>query len=164
MSAALRVQRFAALLLLVLVTTFALLATSAVVAPDADAATDAKVKKAFRVAKRQVSDPYNYGSAGPNRFDCSGLLYFSFKKRTGVHIPRVSRDQYRYARSINKSKMHKGDLMAFYNSSGSVYHIGLFAGWNNGKRIILHSPSTGSTVHRSPLWTNKWKAATLRNR
>ncbi|CAN5876684.1 hypothetical protein BH20ACT6_BH20ACT6_22220 [soil metagenome] len=164
MSAALRVQRLGALLLIVLITTFALLATSAAIAPDADAASDAKVKKAFRVAKRQIGDPYNYGSTGPNRFDCSGLLYFAFKKRTGLHIPRVSRDQYRYARSIKKSKLRKGDLMAFYSSSGSIYHIGLFAGWNNGKRIILHSPSTGSKVHRSPLWTKRWKAATLRSR
>ncbi len=164
MSAVLRAQRFAALFFTVLAVTFALLATSTVVAPVADAATNKKVRKAFRVAKRQLGDPYNYGSAGPNRFDCSGLLYFSFKTRTGVNIPRVSRDQYSYARSIKKRNLKKGDLMAFYNSSGSIYHIGLYAGRNNGSRIILHSPSTGSDVHRSRLWTNKWKAATFRNR
>ncbi len=163
MSAALRVQRFAALLLIVLALTVALLATTAVVVPDADAATDRKVRHALKVARNQIGDPYNYGSAGPNRFDCSGLLYYAFRTRTGINIPRVSSDQYRYARSIRKRNIRRGDLMAFYSSSG-IYHIGIFAGRRDGRKIILHSPSTGSKVHKSVVWTNKWKAATLRSR
>jgi len=158
-----RVQRFAALFLTVLVTAFALLATSAVVAPDADAASKRKIRHAMKVAKNQIGDSYSYGSDGPNRFDCSGLFYFAFKKRSGVHVPRTAADQFRHARRIPKKNMRKGDLM-FFDSGSGVYHMGMFVGRRDGKRVILHSPSTGQRVHRSKIWTNDWKAATLRRR
>ena len=163
MSATLRAQRFAALLLTVLVTTVALLAATAVIAPDADAASKHKIRHAVRVAKNQIGDRYSYGATGPNRFDCSGLMYFAFQKRTGIHLPRTSSDQYRSMRAIPKKKMHRGDLMFFY-SGGGIYHVAMFLRWKNHHRILLHAPSTGSTVHRSPVWTGQWKAATLRPR
>ncbi len=157
------VQRFAALFLTVLVTTVALMATSVVVASDADAASKRKIKHAMKVAKNQKGDPYSYGADGPNAFDCSGLFYFAFQKRTGVNVPRTSSDQYRYMRKIKKENMQRGDLM-FFRSGGSVYHVGMFLRWKDGKRVLLHSPNSGSTVHRTQVWTRQWKPATMRGR
>ncbi len=80
-----------------------------------------------------------------------------------MNLPRTSSAQYRAMRPVIKKHMRKGDLMFFYSGSG-IYHVGMFVGWRDGKRILLHSPSTGQRVHRSPVWTGKWKAATLRPR
>jgi len=154
-------RRLGALLITVLLTAVALLATTVLAAPDADAASKQKIRHAMKVAKNQIGDPYSYGSDGPNAFDCSGLWYYAFQERSSVHIPRSSDDQYRYARSIPKHRMRKGDLMFFY-SSGGVYHVGMFLGWTDRKRVLLHAPSTGQSVHRSKVWTRQWKAATLR--
>ena len=161
MSATFRLQRLVALLCTVLATTVALLAATAIVAPDADAAKKNKIRHAMRVAKHQIGDPYNYGSDGPNAFDCSGLTYYAFQERSGIRLPRSTDAQYRSMRPIAKHRMHKGDMM-FFHSGGGIYHVGIFIGWKDHKRRLLHAPSTGHSVNRDPVWTRQWKAATLR--
>ena len=49
----------------------------------------------------------------------------------------------------------------FFTSGGRVYHVGVFAGWKNGRRTIIHAPYSGQRVHRAPIWTNGWYAGTL---
>jgi cell wall-associated NlpC family hydrolase len=130
--------------------------------PSAEAATRGKkVHNALQVVKNQKGDPYSYGSAGPNRFDCSGLIYYSYRKAGFTNIPRTSSQQARFAKRIKKNNMRKGDLMFFHNGSG-VYHVAVFAGWKNGKRKMVHAPSTGKRVHTAKPWTNRWYAGTLR--
>ena len=130
--------------------------------PPADAITRGKrVMNALEVVRHQKGDPYRYGSAGPHRFDCSGLVYFSFRRAGFTNIPRTSRQQARFADRIPKRRMRKGDLMFFYNGGG-VYHVGVFAGWNNGRRWMIHAPYGGKRVHRSTPWTKRWFAGTLR--
>lgn len=129
---------------------------------SAETERERKIRNAVTVARNQMGDPYAYGAAGPHRFDCSGLTMFSYD-RAGLYLPRTSDAQYRYMRHIDKSNIRRGDLMFFYNSSG-VYHVGMFMFRENGRAYVLHSPRSGSTVHRSPVWTSSWKAGTLRGR
>jgi len=151
--------RVPAQLLLVLVMAFGLLLASPV--GDANAATRGKkVLNGTQVALRQLGDPYRYGAAGPNAFDCSGLVYFSYRK-AGVKVPRTSGAQAGAARRIAKKNLKRGDLMFFHNG-GRVYHVGVFLGRKNGKVRMLHSPSTGSRVSRTTPWTSSWFAGTLR--
>ncbi|WP_110206182.1 C40 family peptidase [Nocardioides daejeonensis] len=119
--------------------------------------------RALGVARKQVGDPYRYGAAGPHAFDCSGLLYFSFRAAGFRAIPRTSGAQASFARRIPRSAMRPGDLMFFYGSGG-VYHAGIFAGRKAGKVVMLHAPSTGKRVSYAVPWTNSWFAATLRKR
>lgn len=120
------------------------------------------IRAAVRVARAQVGDPYQYGAAGPNSFDCSGLLMYSYGK-VGFHIPRVAGDQYRYARPIHRSHLRRGDLV-FFHSGSYIYHDAIFLGRWDGRSWILHAPHTGSVVHREPIWTSSYYAATLRRR
>ena len=163
MPALLRARSVAALPVLLVAI---LVATMLGAAPSADAATRMqRIQHAFSVASDQRGDRYQYGAAGPNRFDCSGLTYFAFRKAGFRNIPRTSSAQARHAKRITRSNLRRGDLVFFHNGAarpGNVYHVGIFAGWNNGRRILLHSPSTGSRVHRSPIWTNSWFPGTLR--
>jgi cell wall-associated NlpC family hydrolase len=121
-----------------------------------------KIRAATRVASRQKGDPYVYGAAGPNSFDCSGLTYFAYGK-VGINLPRSSDAQYRHLRHIKKKNLKRGDMI-FFHSGGSVYHLGIFVGRKNGERMILHSPNSGSVVNRDPVWTGQWYAGTLRRR
>lgn len=120
-----------------------------------------KVRNALTVAKRQEGDPYRYGSAGPNRFDCSGLIYFSTRKAGFSNVPRTSSAQSRHMRRINRSTMHAGDFVFFHNRSG-VYHAAIYLGRKDGRRRILHAPGSGQRVKRAAIWTNSWFAGTLR--
>jgi cell wall-associated NlpC family hydrolase len=121
-----------------------------------------KIDHAIAVARNQIGDPYRYGAAGPGAFDCSGLTMFAFGK-AGLNLPRTSDAQAKDVRRIYRKNMHKGDLMFFYGSGG-VYHMGIFVGWDNGRRIILHASRPGRPVQRDRVWTGKWFAGTLRVR
>jgi cell wall-associated NlpC family hydrolase len=160
MSALFRVQR---LLVLPILIAAALVATTWLSAPQADAAHSKREKKiriATHIAKKQHGDPYSYGAEGPNAFDCSGLTYYAYKK-VGIYLPRSSDAQYRYMRGILKKNIRKGDFV-FFHSGGSVYHVGIFVDWSHGRRVILHAPQPGERVHKERIWTGSWWAATLR--
>ena len=48
-----------------------------------------RVGVALDIVRNQKGDPYRYGAAGPNAFDCSGLTYYSFRRAGFVNIPRT---------------------------------------------------------------------------
>ncbi|MGH3505391.1 MAG: C40 family peptidase [Nocardioidaceae bacterium] len=136
-------------------------------APHADARSRRhhKINHAVNVAINQIGDHYRYGAAGPRRFDCSGLIYFAYHKRTNLWMPRSSAAQYRRVRHIHKRHLRHGDLVFFHNRSGHVYHVGIYMYTNrHGRRVILHSPRPGLRVHRQKIWTRSWYAGTLRPR
>jgi cell wall-associated NlpC family hydrolase len=126
----------------------------------ASAAGGRRIDHASDIAVGQLGDPYRYGAAGPSAFDCSGLIYYSFR-RAGVSVPRTSSAQAGRARHIRKSSLRRGDLMFFHNG-GHVYHVAMFLRWNHGRALMLHSPHTGSRVQRATPWTSSWFAGTLR--
>ncbi|MFC9394883.1 C40 family peptidase [Streptomyces sp. NPDC057027] len=117
-------------------------------ASEAQAATT-YANKALSVAASKKGAPYRYGSAGPTRFDCSGLTLYAYKQ-AGKWLPRTAQQQYNNTRHISASSRQKGDLV-FFHSGGSVYHVGIYAG--SGK--IWHSPKTGSWVKLDPIWTSR---------
>jgi hypothetical protein len=75
----------------------------------------------FALTKRHSR--YKYGNAGPNYFDCSGLMYYTFK-HFGITLNRSSRDQYQMGKKVPNSKIAKGDLVFFKRGKG-VGHVGL---------------------------------------
>ena len=131
-------------------------------ATAAETPTEDQVMRALTVALRQQGDPYVYGAEGPDSFDCSGLVQFAYG-RAGIEVPRVSRDQASFFHRLpTKRSMRPGDLMSFYDDGG-VYHVGLWTGrWQDGRRLMLHAPHTGTDVQIAQVWTNKWFAGTLR--
>lgn len=124
--------------------------------------TARRVQSALHTARRQKGDPYRYGAAGPNAFDCSGLVKFSFGK-AGFRMPRTSSAQAGAVKRIPRHRMRPGDLV-FFTGSGGVYHVGIFAKWDDGRRVIIHSPGSGQRVHAAKIWTGSWFAGTVRHR
>jgi cell wall-associated NlpC family hydrolase len=164
MPATLRARSAVLLPLLVIA---ALVATMFAFTPAADAASrrQQKIWTGMDVVKHQKGDPYQYGAEGPNRFDCSGLIYYSYRKAGFRGIPRTSGQQARFMNRIKRSNMRRGDFVFFYDGGAratNVYHMGVFTGWNNGRRVIVHAPYGGQRVKPSRIWTNQWFAGTLR--
>jgi cell wall-associated NlpC family hydrolase len=156
-----RRQRLFALPVLLVLT---LVATLFVAGPaEASLRRERKIANAVEVALKQLGDPYVYGAAGPNAFDCSGLTMYSFAK-VGISLQRSADAQYRAVRHISKQQLRRGDLVYFHDSSGRIYHAGIFLRWKDGERIILHAPNSGSVVRRDPIWTGSWYAGTKRAR
>jgi cell wall-associated NlpC family hydrolase len=174
-----RTARACALALAGLGLTASTLATSALTAPPAAAAgdststttstarkpavkkrVDSRVLGARDTAMRQRGDGYAYGASGPDRFDCSGLVFYSYR-RAGFPVPRTSGAQAGFTRRVAKSRMRPGDLM-FFHGSGGVYHAAIFLRWSHGHALMVHSPGSGQRVRVAVPWTSSWFGGTLR--
>lgn len=118
----------------------ATLAAGVLTATPAEAATLGQ--RAMSVAAKQRNDPYQYGATGPNRFDCSGLTLYSFKQ-VGKTLPRTAQQQYNKSYKVSPSHRKPGDLVFIGRSSGSIYHVGIYAGYWSGKGWMWNA-NTGS--------------------
>jgi uncharacterized protein YgiM (DUF1202 family) len=94
---------------------------------------------ALNYAKAQLGKPYVFGAAGPNSFDCSGLVLRAWQQ-AGVNLPRTSQQQFLASPRVSLSNLKLGDLVFFYGPSPS--HVGIYAG--NGK--VINAPRPGKTV------------------
>ncbi|GAB87188.1 C40 family peptidase [Gordonia rubripertincta] len=108
-------------------------------------------QKAVKAAESKIGSPYSYGSAGPNAFDCSGLVYWSYKQ-AGKTIPRDSYGQLGGGRAVSYSEAKPGDVMIF-NGGG---HAGIYVG--NGQ--FVHSSTYGTPVKRDAV--KEWQLTGIR--
>ena len=93
------------------------------------------------IARAQEGDPYVYGADGPDSFDCSGLVQYAFGK-IGKYLPHNSAAQVAYTTRVPASERWHGDLVFFYDSSGHVYHVAIYA----GSGYITYAPRPGDVV------------------
>lgn len=124
------------------------------------ASGSSRVDRAVKVALQQVGDAYRWGGTGPNSFDCSGLMQYSFGK-AGIKIPRTASAQSGRAHRIAKSKLRRGDLLYFHRG-GRVYHTAMFLKWTKGNAQIVHAPGSGKRVRIDTPWTSSWFAGSMR--
>ena len=80
-------------------------------------------------ALAQRGDPYRWGAAGPNAFDCSGLTQFAYRA-AGRTLPHSSRTQATMGRYVSKANLRPGDLVFYYSP---VSHVGIYIG--NGRLV-----------------------------
>jgi cell wall-associated NlpC family hydrolase len=116
------------------------------------AAAPAAVRtSAMQRALGKVGSPYRYGAAGPNAFDCSGLVNWAYKG-SGKSLPRSSSALSRIGSPVSKSALQPGDLVFFYKP---VSHVGIYIG--NGK--IVHASNRKSPVKVSDMGRMKFNSA-----
>lgn len=116
-----------------------LMASGIAVASNANANVSSTTStNAYKFAKSQIGKDYVLGTEGLRTYDCSGLVWRSYKE-VGYHWKVVGRstrlnanDQRRYqTNDITKSQRRLGDLIFFEkNGDGDkVYdHVGIYAG------------------------------------
>ncbi|MGL5713547.1 MAG: NlpC/P60 family protein [Paraclostridium sp.] len=114
------------------------------IAYDQDIATSSIIKKAIDIAKTKLGCIYIWGDEGPNTFDCSGFIYYIFKTNLNIYVPRVSKDQGKHGKYINRNDLKPGDLVFFDTSginNGIISHVGMYIGNNE----FIHA-SSGRTM------------------
>ena len=72
--------------------------------------------EAAELAKAQLGKPYRYGSAGPDAFDNSGLLYYCYGQ-AGITVPRRTGDLYSQGTAVEKADLQPGDAVFFWNTN-----------------------------------------------
>jgi len=142
-----RARLRASALLLLLSASFGVVAA----ATPASAALTTYQSRVMTEAARHKGQPYVYGWAGPTKFDCSGFTLYVFG-RFGKRLPHNSARQYGVVHHIGTSHRQVGDLIFFRDSSGHIYHVGIYAGNNR----IWHAPHSGSYVKLATIWTSSY--------
>lgn len=132
----------------VLILVAALVASTFLVSPSANAMSVQARSRVVHVAASKAGTPYVYGATGPSAFDCSGFTRWVYAK-VGRHLPRTSSAQAGAVRHVRASDRRPGDLV-FFSSGGHVYHVAIYAGGDS----VWHAPRPGESVHREHLWTH----------
>lgn len=107
---------------------------------------------ASETAVSMLGKPYRYGGYSPSGFDCSGLVFYSFR-RAGVELPRDTRSMRSAGREISRSALSRGDLVFFDQEGKKSSHVGIYLG--NGK--FVHAPSSGGHVRIDRLDEPYWE-------
>ncbi len=84
-------------------------------------------KRILKTARKYDGGPYRYAGTSPAGFDCSGYTRYVFAK-LGHSLPHNSAAQYTRVKHVSRAHARPGDLIFFRSSSGSIYHVGIFAG------------------------------------
>jgi cell wall-associated NlpC family hydrolase len=108
-------------------------------------------KAAVSKALSKVGKPYRWGASGPNAFDCSGLVKWSFAQ-AGKSMPRTSRAQSTAGTPVSRANLQPGDLVFFYKP---ISHVGIYIG--NGK--VVHASRKGQPVKISDMGRMKFTKA-----
>jgi peptidoglycan DL-endopeptidase CwlO len=88
-------------------------------------------------ALSQRGEPYVWGSAGPDSWDCSGLMLGAYSQ-IGIDLPHNAAAQWNTVAHISRDELQPGDFV-FYND---LAHVGMYIG--NG--LIVHAPNSTTVV------------------
>jgi peptidoglycan DL-endopeptidase CwlO len=112
--------------------------------PDINIPTSNTVgAEALRYALTKRGDPYVWGAAGPDSFDCSGLVLWAYAQ-VGISLNHYTGDQWNEGEHISRSQLEPGDLVFFYQDIG---HVGLYIGGG----LMVDAPDFGEDVMVQPI-------------
>ncbi len=112
-------------------------------APGTAPPTSGGAAAAVAFARAQLGERYVWGAAGPDAWDCSGLMMGAWRAG-GVSLPHYSAAQYAASTPISSADLRPGDLVFWGTSSspGSIHHVAMYL----GDGLIIHAPRTGRPV------------------
>ena len=97
----------------------------------------------------QLGKPYQWGAAGPDAYDCSGLVYAAYAA-AGIHIARTTYQWQQDGPVIPLSQIQPGDLLFSAGSDGTPGdpgHVVMYLG--SGQ--VIQAPQAGQDVQVDPV-------------
>ncbi len=95
--------------------------------------------------------PYLLGGSGYGGIDCSAFMQVVFEDYFSRKIPRTTKKQMGFGRSVRKSQLQTGD-MVFFKTGARTYHVGVMI---NQKEFLHASTTVGVTI--SDIERDFWK-------
>jgi hypothetical protein len=112
--------------------------------------TRSQISGFLKAAASRAGAPYVWGATGPNSFDCSGLVQWSFAQ-IGIQMPRVAQEQFFTGPHVPYRDARPGDLLFWHYfdpiDPTFVDHVAIYIG--NGK--MIEAPHTGDVVKVVPV-------------
>jgi cell wall-associated NlpC family hydrolase len=111
-------------------------------------ASTPQVNAMLAAAMSRQGKPYVWGGNGPDVFDCSGLVKWSFAQ-AGIVMPRVAADQALAGPAVPVNQLQPGDLLFYHTDATApnyISHVAIYIG--NG--WMIQAPEPGKTVEVVP--------------
>jgi hypothetical protein len=103
-----------------------------------------QAQDAIAYAQQQIGKPYVWATAGPNSFDCSGLMVAAYRAaKPPIQLPHFTGALIAMGKEVARSELQPGDLV--FPDSG---HVQLYIG--NGQ--MIEAQQKGVPVRQGPLW------------
>jgi peptidoglycan DL-endopeptidase CwlO len=102
--------------------------------------------QALSYAMAHVGYPYVWAAAGPDSFDCSGLMVAAYAS-AGISIPHSSGALSQMYTPVSRADLRPGDLIFWYSP---VHHVAMYAG--NGMMVHAQNPKLGVLVSPVDQW------------
>jgi peptidoglycan DL-endopeptidase CwlO len=106
---------------------------------------------ALRAALTQTGKPYLWGAAGPDSFDCSGLIVWAYAQE-GISLPHYTGSLWNDGQHISRDNLEPGDLIFF---DADISHVGIYLG--NG--VMVDAPHSGAVVRVEAVWWSQYVGA-----
>jgi cell wall-associated NlpC family hydrolase len=109
-----------------------------------------------KFALTKLGAPYIWAAAGPETFDCSGLVLWAWAQ-AGVSLDHYTGSQYAQTQHIKVADLQPGDLVFFWaqGETGDPGHVGIYV----GDGLMVHAPHEGGNVMLSSIYY--WSSATV---
>ena len=130
--------------------------------PGLQLPTDETLKTVVTFALAQLGKPYVWDAAGPDAYDCSGLMLAAWA-RAGVALPHSTYLQVNVGIPVaNTQTMLPGDLILIQgahekNAPPGPGHVGMYIGTAHGVQWLINAPTEGEPVQtdRVSAWANQ---------
>jgi len=106
---------------------------------------------ALRAALTQRGKPYVWGAAGPDSYDCSGLVVWAYAQE-GISLPHYTGSLWNSGMHVSRADLEPGDLVFFFPD---ISHVGIYLG--NG--LMVDAPSTGQDVQVQAVFWDEYVGA-----
>lgn len=104
------------------------------------------VKQLINVASDNLGIVYRAGGTSKNGFDCSGLVFTTFKK-FDITLPRSSNKMAEIGLKIDLTNAQKGDLIFFINRGQKrINHVGIVSEVCGDEIKFIHSSTQSGVV------------------
>jgi cell wall-associated NlpC family hydrolase len=97
----------------------------------------------IQAALSRIGSPYTWGGSGPNAFDCSGLVMWSFQQ-AGISLPHSSQALAQGGQPVSMDQMQPGDLVTYYSDAS---HVAIYI----GDGMMVHASTYGTPVRVAPV-------------
>ncbi|VST63439.1 NlpC/P60 family protein [Streptococcus pneumoniae] len=113
------------------------------------------VKRIVHEAEKHIGKRYVFGANGPNNFDCSSFVCWTYTHSGIKNMPRTTawgiyKD---YCNPVSPSEAKAGDIIFFkgtYNSGSPISHVGIYVGGG----YMIHA---GDPIQYARIDTPYWK-------
>jgi cell wall-associated NlpC family hydrolase len=90
-----------------------------------------------------IGKPYIWAAAGPDGYDCSGLMLTAWAA-AGVSLRHYTNWQWSDTKAVSRADLRPGDLVFFFKD---LHHMGMYV----GQGWMVHAPQTGDHVRMAKI-------------